>query len=331
MRVSYKQANSFFSQLPAEQQALSLHPSYLKADASRDQELEPIYWMYEDAGDCLYYGVHQSQIPGSDYFDLQSPYGYGGPQATSTKTEFLSKAWHAFNEDCREQGVVAEFVRFHPLLENWKYYQGTVLDDRETVWIDLSQSDLLSNYSGRVRTAIKKSQKNDVTLSWVEKLDFVAFFPEFYRTEMKAIAADEFYHFSDEYFENLLEMENLKFAVCQKNKEVIAAAIFLFGQDIIEYHLSCANEFGKKHSASNIMLHEAALLGKEEGRKRLYLGGGTAAGENNPLFFFKRGFSKQRAAYKIGKVIHDKSKYKELIELWPDKFEKNRNRILFYR
>src|SRR5439155_16485764 len=51
-------------------------------------------------------------------YDLETVNGYTGPLATTDDPAFLRGVWEGFHEWCVDRGVVAEFVRFHPLLEN---------------------------------------------------------------------------------------------------------------------------------------------------------------------------------------------------------------------
>jgi hypothetical protein len=54
-----------------------------------------------------------------DRHDVVTPYGYGGPVARNPAG---APAFHeAYEEWCRERGVVSTFVRFHPLYENHRY------------------------------------------------------------------------------------------------------------------------------------------------------------------------------------------------------------------
>ena len=51
-------------------------------------------------------------------FDVETPYGYGGPVSTSSEPQFLAAAREAYLAWLRERGVIAELVRFHPLIQN---------------------------------------------------------------------------------------------------------------------------------------------------------------------------------------------------------------------
>ena len=164
MLISPCEAKALFETLPEELKAPSLSPEYVAADSLRDASLEPLFWTYREENDILYHPFHMAKIPGTPYRDIQSAYGYGGPVATSEDPGFLGRADCAFRKWCREKGIIAGFFRFHPLLRNWRFFQGEVIRDRTTIWIDLRVPDLLASYKPRHRTEIRAIQKKIVTL-----------------------------------------------------------------------------------------------------------------------------------------------------------------------
>ena len=52
------------------------------------------------------------------YYDIQSPYGYGGPIATTSSPDFWIEAKLEFNKWAKGNRVVVEFLRFHPIINN---------------------------------------------------------------------------------------------------------------------------------------------------------------------------------------------------------------------
>ncbi len=331
MLVKLEEAVKTFEQINNTITAPSLHPLYIAADAHRNHKLSPRFFIFADGGEIFYHGFHLSPINGSDFFDIQSPYGYGGPAATSDNEEFLRKAWSAYSAWSMENKILAEFVRFHPLLENWRYYDGNIIDNRQTVWIDLRLDLSLSNYSTRVRTAIRKALKNNLRIEWWDSADFIKVFPDMYHNLMSELDADDFYYLPEEYFKTLLNWDKVYNAVCIYENQITAGAVFFHNHHIMEYHLSAANDQGKKLSATNLLLHEAVRQGQKLGCRFLHLGGGTDSSPDNPLLFFKSGFSKQRASFKIGTKINFKEQYEQMKEDHLRKHGQIPGKLLFYR
>jgi len=56
------------------------------------------------------------------YKDIETAYGYSGPLSNSSNVNFIEKAQSIFSEWCHDKNVVAEFIRFHPLLKNTNFY-----------------------------------------------------------------------------------------------------------------------------------------------------------------------------------------------------------------
>jgi lipid II:glycine glycyltransferase (peptidoglycan interpeptide bridge formation enzyme) len=255
--------------------------------------------------------------------------------ASTCDPEFLRAASTEWGGWCRDSRVLVEFIRFHPLLQNWRFFGGDVFDDRATVWIDLSIADLMTQYTTRVRTAIRKAVKTGLRVEWWNATEFLGVFPALYADTMSAIGAGDEYFFPPAYFERLLSNTAANdaawMAVCRDDRQILAGAIFLPGAEMVEYHLSAANVEGKSRGATNLILHEAARRGQQAGKRQLHLGGGSNAAPDNPLLFFKAGFSSQRARFRIGRQIHEPRAYAALKADWDGRHGTCSNRILFYR
>jgi hypothetical protein len=331
MNVEYEVALTFYERLEDREKIPSLHPYYVQADAKRDPSLVPTFFVFEEGREFFYHGFLLGKIESTDFYDIQSPYGYGGPIASSEGPEFLAMAWEHYKDWCLRNNVLVEFVRFHPLLQNWNYYNGDVVDDRITIWIDLNIDELLYSYSARTRRKINKAQKSGLCIEWVEPKDYVESFFKYYTNAMLELRADSFYIFPKEYIRELLNWDYSKLALCKHGEDILGAALFLFGSHLIEYHLGFTSQEGKKYGILNLILHEAALLGKKLGLKKFHLGGGTGRDEKNPLLFFKEGFSNRRSYFRIGKKVYRQEIYDDFKSACVKKKGSISNRVLFYR
>jgi hypothetical protein len=331
MMLDYDSAVRLFSVFNDIDWPPAFHPYYIVSDSKRDESLVPAFFAYQNGGDTYYHGFLLGKIPNTSFFDIQSPYGYGGPIATTEKPSFLDQAWSAYSAWCIENEILAEFVRFHPLAENWHYYHGTVLEDRQTVWIDTLCDDLLMSYDVRSRTAVRKAYKDGLRVEWSQGAASADTFRNMYNDAMKRVDADHSYFYRPAYFETLLAWEKSELAICKKDDDVVAMSIFQTGNRVMEYHLSASTEVGRRHAATNLMIHEAALRAKQRGCTKLHLGGGTDGKGNNQLLFFKAGFSSNRGIFKIGKQIHNLEAYDDLRNDWLDHNGKVAEKVLFYR
>lgn len=331
MKIDIRAAADLYASLPPEQRLATLSPDYVEADASRQADLQAVFWCYREGEHFWYHGFHLTPLPDVPGFDIQSPYGYGGPLANCADPAFLGRAWAAYVDAVRAQGVAAEFVRFHPLARNERFYGGETARDRDTVWVDLRLPAIAAGYQTRVRTAVRKASNAGLRFAWAPSADIPARFAGFYRAAMAALSAAKFYYFEDAYFESIAKMPAARLAVCSRGDEWLCAALFLFGGSCVEYHLAASSDAGKRLSASNLLLHEAAESCKVEGYAKLYLGGGTDRSADNSLLFFKSGFSSNRELFRVGWSTHDAPRYGALRDRWPDLHAANPDKIMFYR
>lgn len=84
-------------------------------------------------------------MPREQYFDWNTPYGYGGP---ISNVEVLSeKEQKNFKEELYElaikRKVVSQFIRFHPLLQNQTVCSSVIENVyiKDTIYINLDTDD----------------------------------------------------------------------------------------------------------------------------------------------------------------------------------------------
>jgi hypothetical protein len=329
-RLTPLEAMRWHDALPAQRRIATLSPAYVLADARRDASLEPVFFGYREGDAFWLHGVQRAAIPAIGGVDQQSPYGYGGPAANTSDAPFLERAWECYRAACREEGVLAEFVRLHPMaIDDWMY-GGVVREDRQTVTIDLRVTDLRASFTGRCRTSLRKAQASGVTAAVASRELITGRFSDFYREAMQAIGATDFYLFGDEFFRGLQGWDKAELLVCQREGRWLSAGLFLTDGELMEYHLSATNDEGRKLGATNVLLDAAAQLARSRGCSHLYLGGGTSAAPDNALLKFKGSFSAQRRPFRIGFTAFQEDRYNELRTQYASA-GKAVNRFLFYR
>lgn len=338
--------HGILARLPVVYRDLYFTPEWVALHA-RGPTASPCLYVYEEGGEIL---VHPfvlrrlSQIGHSiltfPAADIESAYGYAGPGSTCVSPRFLESAWGAYDEWCKSQYVVAEFVRLHPLLKNERLLPERVIRtyDRETVSIDLIDVGAGGQpYSSKARNMIRRCVKAGgvaVTLSGRPAFDE---FRTLYSHTMIRIGAPGYYHWDEAYFENLyslLERTGVVIGV-KRDGRLLAAGLFLKGARWMHYHLSASLSEGGIPGAVNLMLHKAALLGAQEGLSHLHLGGGTSGDAEDSLLYFKKSMSTLRHQFHIGRRVHDEDTYEELECLWRrehrDLHGSKMERLIFYR
>ena len=257
------------------------------------------------------------RFPEGQWFDFATPYGYGGWLVEGGNPSALFDAYRDWVE---RNGIVSEFVRFHPLAKNHEacreFYE--VIQLGEVVHMDLSSpATIWDNCSSKNRNVIRKAMKNGVRIYNGRFPEIFGTFKKIYDATMDKDHAEAYYYFGDGFYKSLLEdlPWNSQVFFAEKDGQVISAAIMIGANGRLNYHLSGSlREFG--HLApGNLLLLSAALWGCANGFKTLYLGGGGGSGEDS-LFKFKRAFFKgELNRFHIGKRIHAPAKYDELLAL----------------
>lgn len=257
------------------------------------------------------------KIPEGKYFDFATPYGYGGWLIEGEKTDELFKAYHSW---CENNGIISEFVRFHPMVKNHEKAQSfyKVIQLGEVVHMDLDSPETIwNNITSKNRNVIRKAVKNDVKIYNGRYPEIYETFREIYNGTMDKDGAEEYYYFEPEFYHSILDdlPHNAQVFYAVKDGTVIAASIMLATNGMMDYHLSGSLREYSGLAATNLLLYEAALWGSANGYKSLYLGGGVGSGEDS-LFKFKRAFYKgDLNHFFIGKKTYNQEKYDELLTM----------------
>ncbi len=300
-------------------------PDYLRMVSANGDGISKLARFKCDLGDVVYpFLIRKISIKGTDtgFYDIASPYGYGGPIVKSLNkhdthhlaTEFI----HQFHDYCIDEGIVAEFMRFHPLLRNANIFSDLIRVEyvRDTVYVDLRESpDTIwtNRLKGRTRTAIRKAQKSDVCVQsfYGERIPR---FMDLYSETMQRLEADTYYYFTESYFKHLgglVDKSGILIEAVYESK-VIASIVLLKGDKFSHYHLSASDPQFRRLQANSLLLWEAIKWSQNQGLSLMHLGGGYSS-SNDSLFKFKAGFSPYTGEYHVGKVIHDGKKYAEMV------------------
>lgn len=259
----------------------------------------------------------RGKIDSGRYFDFATPYGYGGWIIEGECTDNLFEEYSSWVE---KNGIISEFVRFHPMIENHRecehFYE--IIQLGEVVHMDITSPEIIwNNITSKNRNMIRKAINNDVKIYNGRFPEIYDKFRVIYNGTMDKDEADAYYYFGQEFYKSVLDDLPLNAQVfwAEMGDQVIAASIMLTANGRMNYHLSGSLREYSSLAPSNLLLFQAALWGCQNGSKTLYMGGGVGSGEDN-LFKFKRSFYKgDLNHFHIGKKIYNKKAYKELVSL----------------
>ena len=253
----------------------------------------------------------------NEYFDFTTPYGYGGWLIEGKGKEELFQEYENW---CCRNGIICEFVRFHPVLKNQESSTDAyeVVPLGNTVALDLSTPEAIwANITSKNRNVIRKAQKNGIKIYNGRYPDIYKVFREIYNGTMDKDNAEDYYYFDESFYESILYdlPQHSQVFYADLGGKVIAASIMLMANGRMNYHLSGSVRDYANLAPTNLILYEAALWGCANGCKTLHLGGGVGSGEDG-LFAFKKAFNRgQPCRYHIGKNIFLSEIYEKLIAM----------------
>jgi hypothetical protein len=261
------------------------------------------------------------KIPPNTYYDITTPYGYGGFLIDGKVTENSLKALdYEYSFICKNEGIISEFVRFHPVRNNGEDLKDIYDISRlgKTITIELySQDQVWNNLTSKNRNMIRKAKKSGVEIYWGRNPDLMDEFISLYNATMDKDNAKDYYYFEKDFYNSVLN--DLKFnslifyAVYEGRK--ISMSMILYSNEQIHYHLSASDREYQYLAPTNLLLYEVACWGCENGYKTFHLGGGLGSNEDS-LYKFKKVFNKNSdTAFTVGKKIFSEEKYNELLSI----------------
>lgn len=310
---------------------------YYKMHESNGDGKSYLFHYYDNKGNIGLYPFMLNKIEGyelnHDYYDIETAYGYGGPITNCFEKNFLKEFEENFINYCRLNYIVAEFIRFHPLINNEKIFRNDmqVIHNRSTVYIDLTKGiDAIwkVDIKSKNRNVIRRAKKHGL---YVEESDEYKTFKYIYDKTMSKVDANDYFYFDEIYYDSIKENNNCVLLNVKRENKVIASAIFMGYGDYFHYHLAGSLREELKYSPNNLMLWEAIKYAVNKGYKKMHFGGGLTNSLEDNLFKFKSSFSKEYTDFYIGKRIHDNKVYSYLINEWERKNNKKANLLLQYK
>ena len=263
--------------------------------------------------------VNEGQLPEGTYYDLVTPYGYGGWLLEGDGQ--LEQLIEAYDRWCKKSRIVCEFIRFHPVLRNHEPLENhyEVIPLGPTVAMDTtSLQTIWDNLTSKNRNMIRKAQKNGLQVFRANGPEIFEVFRRLYDQTMDKDHADTYYYFEDAYYRSIrsdLRNNAQVFYAQTEDGEVAAAAIMLSANGRLNYHLSGSRQDMQRLAPTNLLLYEAACWGSENGCKTFHLGGGIGSHEDSLLAFKKAFYRGELCRFHIGKRIVDPETYDMLVSM----------------
>lgn len=260
-------------------------------------------------------------IPSNTYYDTTTPYGYGGFLIEGKVTkDSLKNLDSEYSTICKRDGIICEFVRFHPVLNNVEgleeFYNISTLGKTITVNLD-SRDQIWDNLASKNRNMIRKAIKSGVEIFWGRNPKLFDEFIGLYNATMDKDNALDYYYFNKDFYDSVLndlKYNSLMFYAMYE-KKIIAMSMILHSNEQVHYHLSASDREYQHLAPSNLLLYEVACWACENSYESFHLGGGLGSREDS-LYKFKKVFNKDSTTtFSIGKKIFNEETYNELVQI----------------
>lgn len=303
---------------------LYFNPNYAKVYKDIDGDSDT--FVFECPYGKITYTYILREIPwklnGEVYFDIVTPYGYGGPLAENVTDidKLMTEYKRALTDYCQEKHIICEFIRYH-LFDNVDmraHYYGDTLNLLDNVVVNTTgdfENDIWMGYEQKVRKNVKKALRNDLEIVIENNLEHLKDFLDIYDSTMDRNNADDYYYFKEDYFKRIAALlpDNFMYFHVLKDGKVVSTELVLcsekyaysfLGGTLTDYYEFRPNDFLK---------NEIIKWCNQKGIQKFILGGGYH--KEDGIYKYKRGFTKAPdVPFFIGKYIFNQKLYDMAIE-----------------
>lgn len=256
------------------------------------------------------------------YYDIVTPYGYGGPIAENVKDigQLMLEYKEAFTKYCLDRNIICEFIRFH-LYDNTDVrsnYYGESINLLDNVVVDTQgdfESKIWMSYAHKVRKNVKKAIKNGLNIIIENNTNHLDDFLNIYNSTMDRNNADNYYYFNESYFcsitkllpDNFMFFHVIKDGIICSTELVLCSEKYAYsflGGTLNEYYGFRPNDYLK---------NEIIKWCNKTGRKYFILGGGYH--KDDGIYKYKKCFtSDSDVPFYIGRYIFNNIIYNAIID-----------------
>lgn len=272
--------------------------------------------MKRDIAECPHF---QEKLEKNKYYDLSSPYGYGGFLAKGDPSD-IQAILKEYDTYCKAEGYVSEFVRFELFEPYRKYYTGQVETRTHNIVRSLegTMEEILADFEYKVRKNYRKAVKNGLVILIDECGERLFDFLRIYYGTMERTEAKEDFFFKERFFKTLNEMkDNVCYFHVLYEEKVISTELVIYGSENAYSYLGGTDSNYFSVRPNDFLKVEIIKWAKQKGLRNFVLGGGY--GSDDGIFRYKKSFAPNGAVdFYIGKKIFDMEKYGMLMELRGD-------------
>ena len=254
------------------------------------------------------------KIPQGQFFDLISPYGYGGFWGGVEDYETLNRTYQDY---CVANGYICEFVRFQLFGDYRAHYAGEVETRTHNVVrsLELPLDEMWMDFKQKVRKNVKRAQQNNLQIIIENTDEHLQDFLDIYYSTMDRSNAEGEYYFSKAFYETLNQMrDNIMYFHVLHEGEVISTELVIYGAENCYSYLGGTYRDYFELRPNDFLKYEIIKWAKEKGLKNFVLGGGYGADDG--IFQYKTCLApKGIVEFYIGRRIFDQGKYQHLLQI----------------
>ena len=265
------------------------------------------------------------KIEKGTYYDLITPYGYGGFWGNVSNWDELNKAYRDY---CIDKNYICEFVRFELFSDYHIHFDGEVESRTHNVVrnLDSSIEDMWMNFKHKVRKNVKKANSYNLECIVEQGDAHIEDFLRIYYSTMDRSNAEEEYYFSKNFYETICEMkDNIAFFYVLHEEKVISTELVIYGSENCYSYLGGTDREYFDLRPNDFLKFEIIKWAKEKGLKNFVLGGGYGADDG--IFQYKLALAPDgQYDFYIGRRIFNPESYEMLSNL---RYEKTLNAAFF--
>ncbi len=256
----------------------------------------------------------EGKIKEGQYFDLITPYGYGGFLGYISDWNELNKT---YKEYCVSNHYVCEFVRFELFTDYYKHYMGDVETRTHNVVrsLEMPLDEIWMDFKQKVRKNVKKANANSLSIIIEPTDNHLEDFLNIYYSTMERTDAEKDYYFSEQFYRDINEMkDNIMYFHVVYGGKIISTELVIYGAENCYSYLGGTDREFFEVRPNDYLKYEIIKWAKEKGLKNFVLGGGYGADDG--IFQYKACLSPHGIYdFYIGRTIFDEGAYEKLVAL----------------
>ena len=219
----------------------------------------------------------EGKIEKGQYYDLITPYGYGGFWGEVSDWDKLNQAYTGY---CMDNHYICEFVRFELFTDYYKHYDGEVETRTHNVVrsLEMPLDEMWMDFKQKVRKNVKKANTYNLEILIENTDEHLEDFLRIYYDTMDRADAEGEYYFSKRFYENINQMTDnrMYFHVVYEGK-IVSTELVIYGAENVYSYLGGTDRDFFDVRPNDFLKYEIIKWAKDKGLKNFVLGGGYGA------------------------------------------------------